>query len=234
MPLGMYLLSFYALKHRLRASLFERFHMPPPEPWRKMLSILPAWVGTGGTFRNMETGEITVYDPRRRAFPARAYHQPALICSHEYLTAYNASTAACAMFWGHSGRSVKTELRFRPTIHRVGFLCIAMYITWQGFWNMIFYNVPNVYEEVLKHRNTIQEKDILRILRILQIWQTFVFSGLGFILLSMVFGIACILSMFVLFCKAVWQYVPQEEKQRIMREAREREQIRREGRVRLE
>lgn len=32
LPLGMYLLSFYALKHRLRASLFERFDTPPPQP----------------------------------------------------------------------------------------------------------------------------------------------------------------------------------------------------------
>lgn len=229
----MYLLSFYALKHRLRASLFERFDVQPPEPWKKMISILPSWIGTGGTFRNMDTGEITVYDPRRRAFPWRAYHQPSLIRTREYLAAYNTSTGACTTFWGHSGRSVRAEFRFRPTIHRIGFVFLAMYITWKGFWNTVFYDVPNVYKEILKHPKTIKPEDVARIFRIFRFWQAFKFSSFWFTLLAIVFATACMGSMLVLFFRTVWRYVPQEEKERITREARERELIR-EGRTRPE
>jgi hypothetical protein len=87
--------------------------------------MFPSWVGTGGTFRNSETGETTVYDPRRRAFPERAYHQPAIIDTRQYFTAYNASPDSCTTFWGHSGRSMKVNFRLRPTIYRVGFLFLS-------------------------------------------------------------------------------------------------------------
>jgi hypothetical protein len=230
----MYLLSFYALKHRLRVSLFERFDIPPPAPWKEMFSILPSWVGTGGTFKNLDTGEITVYDPRRRAFPWRAYRQPALIHTREYLAAYNATPGACTTFWGHSGRRATTGFRSRPTIHRIGFVFLAAYFTWKGFWNTVFYDVPNVHGEKLKHPKTIKVEDIARIVRILRIWQAFTFLGLWFTLLALVFAAACMGSMLVLFFKTVWKYVPQEEKERVIREALEREQIRREGQIRLE
>jgi hypothetical protein len=234
----MYLLSFYALKHRLRASLFERFDIPPPEPWKKMLSILPSWVGGtgGGTFRNLDTGETTVSDPRRRAFPQHAYRQPALIRTREYLATYNVSPGggACTTFWGHSGRRVRPDFRFRPTIYRIGFVFLAAYMTWKGFRNTVFYDVPNVYEDILKHPKTIEAEDVARNLRILRFWQAFVYSSIWFTCLALVFAAVCMGSMFVLFFGTVWKYVPQEKKERIAREAREREHIRREGRVRLE
>lgn len=223
----MYLLSFYALKHHLRASLFERFDIMPPEPWKKMLSILPSWMGSEGTFKNLDTGGMTVYDPRRRAFLWRAYRQPALIRTREYHAAYNTSRDACTMYWGHSGRSVKSEFRFRPTIHRIGFLLLAMYLVCKGYWSTVFYSVPNVYEEILKHPKTIKEEDVARIFRILRFWHIFMFSGFWFLILATAFAAACMGSMLVLFLRAVWRYVPQEEKERIWREVREREQIRR-------
>jgi hypothetical protein len=98
----------------------------------------------------------------------------------------------------------------------------------------VFYSVPNVYEEILKHPKTIKAEDVARIFRILRFWQAFVFSGLWFTVLAWLFAAACMGSMLVLFFRTVWKYVPQGEKERIMTEAREWEQIRREGRIRLE
>jgi hypothetical protein len=98
----------------------------------------------------------------------------------------------------------------------------------------VFYDVPNVYEEILKHPKTITAEDIARIFRILRVWEAFSNLGLWFFVLAVVFAAACIGSMLILFFGTVWKYVPQEEKERIMREVREREQIRREGRIRLE
>ncbi|KAK0124840.1 hypothetical protein ONS96_008719 [Cadophora gregata f. sp. sojae] len=169
MPIGMCLLAFYAYKHHIRASIFERFDVEPPQPWKKMLSILPSWFGTGGTYKNRDTGEITVFDPGRRAFPWRATHRSKVIDSREYITAFNANPGLCTTYWGHSGRSVKTDFKFRATIHRLGFLVLAIYLTLKGFWSIIWYNVPNVYDEVLKHPTTITKEDIARISRILSI-----------------------------------------------------------------
>lgn len=222
----MYLLSFYALKHHLRASLFERFDVASPEPWKKLPSILPSWIGTGGTFKNLDTGDITVYDPRRRAFPWRAYHRPAIIRTREYHAAYNANKGACTTYWGHSGRSVVSGFRIRPTIHRVGFISLATYFIWKGFWNTVFYSVPNVYEEILNHPETIKAEDVARIFRILRFWQAFVFSDLWFTLLAFIFAVACMGSMLVLFFRAVWRYVPQEKKERVIREAQEQIRVR--------
>ncbi|KAG4433304.1 hypothetical protein IFR05_011224 [Cadophora sp. M221] len=233
-PLGLYLLSYYAFKHRIRASLFEHFDIQPPQPWKKMISILPSWFGTGGTFKNRETGEITVYDPGRRAFPWRAYHQPALIRTREYLTAFNAGPGLCTTYWGHAGRTVKTDFRFRAFIHRIGFLSIAIYLAWKGFWNTVFYDVPNAMDEVARHPKTITMEDVRRILRILEIWQVFTFSGLWFFLLALVFGLGCMGSMLVLFVRTVWKYVPQEEKDQIMRDQREREREQEQDRRRAE
>ncbi|KAH7417860.1 hypothetical protein BKA64DRAFT_700412 [Cadophora sp. MPI-SDFR-AT-0126] len=224
MPLGMCLLAFYAYKHRIRASLFEHFDVQLPQPWKKMISILPSWFGTGGTFKNRDTGEITVYDPGRRAFPWRAYHQPDNIRSCEYMSAFNANPGLCDTYWGHSGRNVKTDFRFRATLHRLGFLCLAIYLAVIGFWRIVWYDIPNVYEEVLKHPTTITKADIARISRIVMIWQASVFSAFWSVLFSLLFGLGCMGSMLVLFVRTVWKYVPQEEKDKIARDHREWEQ----------
>jgi hypothetical protein len=228
-PLAIYLLSFYALKHRIRVSLFERVEVASPGSWKEMRSVLPSWVGTGGTFKNIDTGEITVYDPRRRAFPRRAYRQPALIRTRKYLAAYNTSPGTCDAFWGHSGRPVRTEFRFRPVIYRNSFVFFAAYTAWKGFWNILDYNVPNVYEEILKHPKTITVEDIERILRLVKFWQGFALSSSGFLVIVIVFASGCIGSMLVLFFRTVWRHVPQEDKDRIARDIQEREQMRRAG-----
>ncbi|KAL2066077.1 hypothetical protein VTL71DRAFT_2148 [Oculimacula yallundae] len=234
LPLGMLLLSFYALKHQIRASLFEHFNIPPPEPWKKMMSILPYWFGTGGTFKNRETGEVTVYDPGRRAFPSPAYNQPALIDTRQYLASFNTNPGACSTYWGHTGRKLKTDFRFRAPIHRFGFLSLALYFTIKGYHNVLFYQVPNVYDEVMKHPKTITTEDVARIIRILRLWQGFAFSGLWFTLMAVVFGLGCMGSVFVLFVRTIWKYVPQEEKDQIIEAQREREREQARDRRRLE
>jgi hypothetical protein len=233
MPLGIYLLSFYGLKHRLRASLFERFDVPLPEPWRKIRSILPSWPGTGDTFRSADTGEITVHDPRRRDFPWRADRDAALIRTHKYLAAYNARQGACTTFWGHSGRSIRANVRFRPTIYRVGFVFLAACIMWRGSLS-VFYEVPSVELERLKHPKSIKPEDVARLFRLLRYWQTFSFSRCYTSPCITTLVLAYMRSMLVLFLRTVWKYVPQEEKDNIMRKVREQEQLRRAGRVRLE
>jgi hypothetical protein len=104
----------------------------------------------------------------------------------------------------------------------------------KGFLNTVFYSVPNVYEDILKHPKTIKAEDVARMYRIWRIWQAFAISALWFTVLALPFAVVCMGSMLVLFFRTVWKYVPQEEKERIMRERREHEQIRREGRIRLE
>lgn len=228
LPLGMYLLAFYVLKHRARTSLVERLHISPPEPWRRVLTVLPS--RNKATYRNSETGEMTFHDPRRRAFPKDAYRHPALIHTSEYLAAYNAIQDSCTTFWGHSGRKVRSNIRTRPTIHRVGFIFLAMYMMWRGYFSMLLYNVPNVFEEELKHPKTITTEDFARIFRILKFWQAFTFSGLWFFMMAMLFAAACMGSMLILFFRTVWKSVPQEERDEILREAREQVQLR-EGRI---
>ncbi|KAH7309345.1 hypothetical protein BKA65DRAFT_519646 [Rhexocercosporidium sp. MPI-PUGE-AT-0058] len=240
LPLGMYLLSFYALKHQIRASLFEHFDIQPPPPWKKMVSILPSWFGTGSTFKNRETGEITVYDPGHRAFPWRAHDKPTVIRTRKYLDAFNANPGTCITYWGHSGRILKTDFRFRAFIHRIGFVSIAIYLVCKGLWSAIFYDVPNIDEEVMKHPKTITIEDVTRIVRIVKLWQSVIFSGLWFFILTLVFGLGSMGSMFVLFVRTIWKYVPQEEKDQIIRDQRERERDheqdrrRQEGRVNVQ
>ena len=89
---------------------------------------------------------------------------------------------------------------------------------------MIRYDVPNVYEEKLKHPTTITKKDIARISRILMFWQVSIFSSLWFAVFALVFGLGCMGSMLVLFVRTVWKYVPQEEKDQISRDHQEWEQ----------
>lgn len=232
MPLGLYLLSFYALKHRPRVSLFERVYIPLPMPWKIIPSILQSW--TGPSFQNRDTGEITTSDPRRRAFPRQADQQPLFIRTREYMAAYNASPGDCTTFWGHCGRNIRTNIRFRPIIYRIGFVVLAVYYICKGFLNILFYNPPNVYEEILKHRHTIKKEDIVRIMKLLRLWSVFSHLGFLFVLAALVFAGACIGCILILWFVALWKYVPQEEKEMLNRMAQEYEETRREGRVRLE
>jgi hypothetical protein len=200
-----------------------------------MISFLPSWVGTGATFKNRETGEMTFYDLRRRAFPQQAYRQPSFIRSREYLDAYNANPAACTTFWGHSGRQTMSEARYRPIIHRIGFICIALFFVFKGFWNTLWYKLPNLSEEILKHIKTITYEDVARMYRLLGLWQGLVFSGLLFVLCALFFGLAGMGSMVVLFFQAFWKYIPEEERETLARNERDRvARSGREGVIRLE
>jgi hypothetical protein len=87
-------------------------------------------------------------------------------------------------------------------------------------------------QEILKHPEAITAEDIARISRILKYWQAFQFSGLWFFVVALVFAVACMGSMLVLFIRTVWKYVPQEERDEILRNAREQIQ-QREGRISL-
>ena len=234
LPLGLYLLAFYGLKHRIRASLYEHLDISPPEPWNKLLSILPGWFGTGGTFKNTETGALTVYDPRRRAFPWRAYRQPSLIHTFEYIAEYNASPCSCNAYWGHLGRTMKTDFRIRSTAYRIGFVLLATYLASTGFSKGLAFDVPNIYEEEIKHPGTVTDEDVACVFKLLKLWQAFMFSGIGFILLSWVYTIGCMGSTAALFVGAVWKHVPEEEKRRVNVLAHQQEQIRGGGNIRLE
>ena len=186
-----------------------------------MLSILPSWFGTGGTFQNQETREITVYDPGRRALPWQAYKNRSLIRTRKYIQEYNADPKPCTSYWGHSSSPIRSNLRFRPTIHRIAFLSLAFYFIVIGTWNTVVYDVPNEFEEKLKHWETITGKDIARIRRILALWQGLIFSSLYWFALGFTLAVVSMASMVVLFLKAAWKYVPKEEREEVHRAARE-------------
>lgn len=219
MPLGMCLLAFYASKHRIRASLFEHFNTDPPRPWKKMLSILPSWLGTGGTFKNRDTGEITVWDPGRRALPWQAHYNPSIIRSRQYMTTFNANPGLCISYWGHAGRNMKTEFRIRVTLHRLAFLSLATFLVCKGYWHMVMYDLPGFTD--VDNPSNITGEDLARILRILRLWQGFVFSSFFPAVFGFIYGVGCMGSMLVLFARTVWKHVPQEEKDQIMRDHRE-------------
>jgi hypothetical protein len=173
-------------------------------------------------------------DPRRRGFPLDAEQRPELIRTRGYFEAYNANPGACTTYWGHSGHAVKGHVRFRPTIYRVGFILLAAYFVGKGYFNIIFYDVPNLYAEIIEHRKTITVDDVRRIIRLVRLWQACLYSGFWFVICSMIFLLTATGSVLVFFFRAVWKYMPQEEKDGILARVREQEQISRMGRIRLE
>ena len=175
-----------------------------------------------------------MYDPRCRAFPWGAHHQPALIRTREYLTAYNASPNTCDVFWGHLGRNVTVRYRFRPAIYRISFIAFATCAVLVGYFNTLFCKAPNVFEDILKNPGTIRKEDIVQALRLVKIWQGLIYPGFWLTTVALIYGMLCITSIIALSVRTVWNYVPEEERERIVREIREQERIREEGRIRLQ
>ena len=102
-------------------------------------------------------------------------------------------------------------------MYRIGFLLLAMYFTSTGYWSLLWYKVPNIYEELKKYPKIITPDDVARLFGILWFWEVFVVSGIVFLLLAFIFVPWSIGSMAVLFFSTVWKYVPQEEKNRTFR-----------------
>lgn len=63
--LGSYLLCFYALKHRLRRSMFEKFELPLPDPWMQVPSIILRRKRFKRSYAEPSTMPTLVYAPFR-------------------------------------------------------------------------------------------------------------------------------------------------------------------------
>lgn len=197
----MYLLSFYALKHRLRSSLFETFDTPVPEPWKRLIRVIPGVT----MFRNLHTGQVTQDDPRHRGMPPGAYRAHISIDNDAYIKAYNNAPGPCTSYFGHLGREHKTTFRSRPTLIRIAYLSLAIYLLFTGVWNTIWYDVLNPYEEILKHPD-ITANDIASIYRQLWLWQVSVYLTIPLLLSAALYAIICILSMTVIWGSTVLKY----------------------------
>ncbi|KAH7074908.1 hypothetical protein BKA63DRAFT_596694 [Paraphoma chrysanthemicola] len=216
LPLGMYLTSFYALKHRTRASLFETFDTPVPEPWKRLFSILP----TAPAFRNNLTGEVTLTDPRNRAMSVGKSGSSSCVDSNAYIKAYNSTPQPCTSYWGHLGRENTTNLRIRPATFRIGFLCLCIFLVVKGYWNTFFtYNPPNL--GIIRLIPNLPHKDIERAERVVRIWQVLVFSGFVVLFVNFLYVGFMIVSVLVLWGHVILKYAERENREG-------------EGRIRLE
>ncbi|KAH7087877.1 hypothetical protein FB567DRAFT_525964 [Paraphoma chrysanthemicola] len=219
LPLGMYLTSFYALKHRTRASLFETFDTPVPEPWKRLFSILPS----SPAFRNNFTGEVTLTDPRNRAMPARKSGSSSCIDNNAYIKAYDSKPQPCTSYWGHLGRENTTNLRIRPATFRIGFLCLCIFFVVKGYWHTFFtYNVPDL--DIIRLIPNLPREDVERAERIVRIWQVLIYSSFVVVFASFLYAAFMIVSVLVLWGHVILKYAEREN----------RERGEGEGRIRLE
>jgi hypothetical protein len=187
--------SFYILKHRLRASLFETFDTPIPGSWKKLLKILPGVQ----MFRHLYTGEVTHIDPRQRAMP-----QSKSVDNIAYIKAYNFNPQACTSFFGHLGREHNTKLRFRPLIIRLGYLSLAIYLLFKGYLDIIQFDFINPDEEVLKHPG-LTSAELASMYRHFILRQVLLYGGFPVILVGF-FAIFCMFSIFILWCATLLKY----------------------------
>ena len=127
--LGSYLLCFYALKHRLRRSMFEKFELPLPDPWIQVSSLIRG----RNQFKRPYAEPPSTLDPRLRAIPPAAIFDPAAIQTKEYMQAYNAHPSSCAQYWGHQGRQWRSTPRTKPTVLRVVFIGLAALLYLNGY-----------------------------------------------------------------------------------------------------
>ena len=194
-PLGVYLLAFYAVKHRVRVSQFLSIETAFPGAWEK----LPSVRGFSRGYRNLETGATTPTDPRLRSFPPGAHRDPSLLRRREYLKAFNATPANCDTYWGHSGRSPNIDIRLSPVTLRLGFIALSLLLAVIGWLRTVFYNVLNPYEELLKHGKEITPDDVVVMFRILRVWQFLIYGTFPLIVMCIVYGL---LGMLVL--AALW------------------------------
>lgn len=202
----MYLLSVYALKHRLRASLFETFETPVPEPWKRLIRVIPGVT----MFRNLHTGQVTQDDPRQRAMPPGAYKSHTSIDNDAYIKAYNNPSGPCTSYHGHLGREHKTTFRSRPTLVRISYLSLTLYLLFTGVWNTIWYDVLNPYEEMLKHPGLTAD-DVAGIYRQLWLWQVSVYLTVPLLISAGLYAVMCIFSMVVIWGSTVLKYAEIEK-----------------------
>ncbi|KAI1815399.1 hypothetical protein GGS20DRAFT_543575 [Poronia punctata] len=173
--LGNCLLCLYILKHRWRASLFEHFYISLPRPWVKKTSIFPSYRGSKNTFINEETGDITTFDPTQRVlssssfpFPPQGHRGPSSTAAREYIAAYNANPGTCTTLYGHSGREMKSQLRYLPTICRIGFLLVACGMVLKGYLHVRRYRPPVLDIEKIAHPDlTVDDMEILTRIRVM-------------------------------------------------------------------
>jgi hypothetical protein len=220
MPLGIYLMSFYALKHRTRASLFESFDVAVPEPWKKLFSILP----TSPVFRHNLTGEVTTIDPRQRAMPPGKARDTSRIDNNAYIKAYNSTPQTCTSYWGHIGREHNTKLRIRPAVNRIGFLSLTICLIFIGFWNTFFtYDVQNIARLI----PFLPPQNLARATRVVRMWQALAFMEFALFVPAFFYAVFCLASVLVLWGHVILQYAERENRERAASGEDE-------GRIRLE
>ncbi|PSN70920.1 hypothetical protein BS50DRAFT_570350 [Corynespora cassiicola Philippines] len=212
MPLAIYLLAFYTLKHQHRASLFERRSLPPPEPWMEVRSGLLPWLGS--MWRKSFADRLTRKDPRMRAFPHHARNKEAALRTRAYIQAYNEvgpGEATCRGYWGHQGREWKSIFRTRPTAVRLGYLVLVILVWVKGYWAVFAVNAIKLLEEYSKDPAT-TEGDWVRYRQImtLDVWIFAYATPLFIFLLLDVLMLGT--SLVVLWGRCISDYVEREKR----------------------
>jgi len=160
-PLGGYLCCGYAIKRRLRKSLFLRRHISLPEPWIEIRSLVGKPV-----FIDSDTGASTSIDPRLRAFPVKGQDRRAGIRSSKYIKAYNASPSTCKEYWGHLGRVWTTRYRKTPTVSLLFSVWFVFFLVVKGIICIDNYHI-NMDRDSKLSRFTLP--DLKRIYRIMNL-----------------------------------------------------------------
>lgn len=229
LPLGAYLISLYAIKHRIRASLFESFHTPVPEPWKKLIKVIPGIT----MFKNLHTGEVTQDDPRQRAMPRGAYANATSIDNNAYIAGFNAAPRLCTVYHGHLGRLHKSTFRIRPTFVRIGYLSLSLYLLVRGCLNnIVFFDFVDPYREILKHPD-VTPVELASMRKELVLWQILVYSTFPLLFLAGLHTAMCWFSMVILWCRAILKQADREDRERAAREQGQ-DNGAREGAIRLE
>jgi hypothetical protein len=140
--------------------------------------------------------------------------QPAsCIDNNAYIKVYNSPPHLCTAYWGHLGRENATNLRIRPATLRIGFLCLAIFLVFKGFWNTFFtYDVPNL--DIIRLIPHLPHETLIRAMRIVRIWQVLIFSGLVLFVATFLYAIFMIVSLLVLWGHVILQYAERENRGR--------------------
>lgn len=193
-PLGGYWFCGYAIKRRLRKSLFSRSHISLPEPWIEVTSLFGKPV-----IIDSDTGTSTSVDPRLRAFPIEGQDRRAGTRSSKYMKAYNASPSTCKEYWGHLGREWTTRHRGRPAISQLSFLGVAFFQFARGF--MCIFNYPFDVDRVLKLPD-VTIPDMERLLRMMHLIFVLILSIAPFALVMVIYASSSMISILVLLASS--------------------------------
>jgi len=189
-PLGGYLCCGYAIKRRLRKSLFLRSHISLPEPWIEIRSLVGKPV-----FIDSDTGASTSVDPRLRAFPVKGQDRRAGIRSSKYIKAYNASPSTCKEYWGHLGRVWTTRNRKTPTVSLLFFIWFVFFLVAGGTICINNYHV-NMDRDSKLSRFTLP--DLKRIYRIMNLVGYFTINADGFVIIIFIYAFYSTISSLIL------------------------------------